>query len=92
MPSLQRRIEERKPDRNQFRAIYQSHRWHEYSRKYLKANRLCVQCLAEGKTTISQCTDHILPMSQGGAIWDPANHQALCLQHHSKKTKEERKI
>lgn len=73
------------------RDVYNSHRWHEYSRQYRKKHRLCVECLRENKTTISECVDHIIPIEQGGDIWNPSNHQALCNHHHSIKTREEQK-
>jgi 5-methylcytosine-specific restriction protein A len=93
MPTLNRRKEERPTNHKQGknnRAFYQSHRWHEYSRQYRKKNRLCVLCEAQGKTTLSQCVDHILSIEKGGDMWNPSNHQALCTSCHSKKTKEER--
>ena len=30
--------------------------------------------------------DHILPIEDGGAMYDEANLQALCKPHHSRKT------
>lgn len=91
MPTLNRRREDQpKRQGKNNRAFYQSHRWHEYSRQYRKKNRLCVICLKEGKTVLSQCVDHILPIEEGGDMWNPSNHQALCTHHHSIKTKEER--
>ena len=30
--------------------------------------------------------DHVLPMADGGAMYDEANLQALCKSHHSQKT------
>jgi 5-methylcytosine-specific restriction protein A len=46
-------------------------------------------CLKEGKTVLSQCVDHIIPITQGGEIWNMDNMQALCNSHHSQKTKQE---
>jgi 5-methylcytosine-specific restriction protein A len=84
---LRRRTEERykRPKRKD---PHQTHRWHSYSRQFLKRpeNRLCVQCKKEGKVILSQCTDHIIPISAGGSMWDSTNHQALCNSCHSKKT------
>ena len=89
MPTLKR--SEKRERRDDFRVIYQSSRWHRYSKAYLKIHRLCVICLKEGKTVIAQCTDHRIPMAQGGDIWNPDNHQALCFKHHNSKTKQENK-
>ena len=30
--------------------------------------------------------DHILPLEDGGAVYDEANLQPLCKPHHSRKT------
>jgi 5-methylcytosine-specific restriction endonuclease McrA len=30
-------------------------------------------------------TDHIIPISEGGAMWDERNHMALCNLHHNQK-------
>lgn len=35
--------------------------------------------------------DHIVPISEGGAMWDKDNLQVLCVDCHRKKTAEERK-
>lgn len=72
---------------------HQTHRWHEYSRQYLKQpeNRLCKMCKEQGHTTLSQCTDHIIPITQGGSMWDSTNHQPLCHKHHNQKTANENK-
>lgn len=93
MPTLNRRKEISAPrqGRNN-RAFYQSYHWHEYSRQYRKNHRLCVMCLEEGISKISECVDHIIPMEQGGDPWNPDNHQALCISHHNQKTKTERKV
>lgn len=45
---------------------------------------LCVQCGA-----IATDLDHIVPIEQGGAIWDRSNHQSLCRSCHSAKTSAE---
>jgi 5-methylcytosine-specific restriction endonuclease McrA len=89
MPTLKRRVERVEQRNKPNKKVYQSSRWHSFSLSFRKANRLCVECLKEGKTVLSQCADHIIPIQQGGPIWDESNMQALCLSHHSKKTKEE---
>ena len=30
-------------------------------------------------------TDHIVPISDGGAMWDERNHMAMCNFHHNRK-------
>jgi 5-methylcytosine-specific restriction protein A len=92
MAILNRRIEPKinRQGKNN-RVFYNSHRWHEYSRQYRKKNRLCITCLDKGLTVLSQCVDHIVRIEEGGDMWNPNNHQALCTACHSIKTKQERK-
>jgi len=92
MANLTRRTEPRdkRPGSNN-RELYQLHRWHKYSIQYRKLNRLCVICLREGVTQISECVDHIVPITEGGSVWDSDNHQALCIKCHNTKTKSEQK-
>ncbi len=94
MPTLRARNNNLPPRRHKpNKEIYQSSRWHRESKAFLKLphNRLCRHCLNEGKTTLSRCTDHIIPISEGGSIWDRSNWQGLCLTHHSQKTSKENK-
>lgn len=87
MPSLNRRNEPQpKRQGGNNRKIYQSARWHRTSKQHRKANPLCVMCLKEGITKLAEELDHIVPIEEGGAIWDTTNHQGLCKSHHSKKT------
>lgn len=37
------------------------------------------RCVQEGRTTAAECTDHIIPLRQGGSMWNPSNHLSLCL-------------
>ena len=48
-----------------------------------RANGLCVMCLEEGRTTVANTADHIIPIRQGGARFDLRNGQALCATCHS---------
>jgi 5-methylcytosine-specific restriction protein A len=47
---------------------------------------LCVIHQREGRIVPAEEIDHIVPISQGGAIWDEANWMAICKSHHSAKT------
>jgi 5-methylcytosine-specific restriction protein A len=67
-------------------------RWARYSKAWLKKYPLCgmrrdgqinneyrrPECIARGPVQ-AECVDHIRAASLGGAFWDPANHQSLCL-------------
>jgi 5-methylcytosine-specific restriction enzyme A len=66
-------------------------RWARYSRRYLRAHPLCVACTADGLIAQATAVDHIVPIRQGGAMWDPRNHQALCHDCHTRKTGRERR-
>lgn len=52
-------------------------------------NHLCVVCYAEGKITKAHAVDHIVNKAQGGTD-ELSNLQAICFDHHQKKTREER--
>lgn len=58
-------------------------------RVYLRDGRACVLCgvvLAEGEFE----TDHIVPLSQGGAPLDESNLRTLCVRCHARKSARER--
>ncbi|AGO16839.1 HNH endonuclease signature motif containing protein [Glaesserella parasuis] len=66
------------------------HRWTKYRAEYLKHNPLCVMCLAKGSYTPATVIDHIKPVQNGQAdplFWVMSNHQALCRDCHSYKTR-----
>lgn len=96
MTFLKRRTEP-KPEvrRDPYRHIYQSARWHRFSKNYIKANPLCNTCLKEGKTESSEVTDHIVPLviwiPQGGDPYDLTNLQPLSKVCHNRKTAEDNK-
>ena len=50
---------------------------------------LCVQCLAEGRTTPATVYDHVQAMSAGGSRVDMCNAQGLCEECHNRKTAKE---
>lgn len=47
---------------------------------------LCQVCLRNSKITQFNAVDHIVPLSQGGSIDDPANLQCICNKCHAEKT------
>jgi len=64
-----------------------SARWDRYSRAFLALHPLCVRCLAQGRTTASQVTDHITPhRGDRELFWNRGNLQALCKSCHDTKT------
>jgi 5-methylcytosine-specific restriction protein A len=66
-------------------------RWREKVRTpWLRAHPLCVQCEAEGRVTLANEVDHIIP-HRGDAelMWNENNLQSLCRTHHATKTARE---
>lgn len=54
----------------------------------LRAQPLCVDCLAEARVTASTTPDHIVPLSMGGTDTDD-NIRCLCAEHHRVRTNEQ---
>lgn len=42
-------------------------------------------CVAEGRWERATVTDHIRALRDGGALFDPANHQSLCTRCNTRK-------
>lgn len=59
--------------------------WMEIRARWLRANPLCCVCEAEGKITVADEVDHIVPLSVGGRD-DESNYQSLCKPCHAVKT------
>lgn len=57
----------------------------------IRANILAAQplCSAPGCRELATELDHIVPVSQGGAVWDEENLAGLCTAHHAAKTARE---
>ena len=62
--------------------------WSWYRQEFLEQYPICVECGLEKSTDV----DHVIALSLGGDMWDPGNHQALCLQCHKQKTAEDRRM
>lgn len=62
--------------------------WMERRASWLRDHPLCAHCDAEGRTTLAQEVDHIIPLWKRGAD-DQSNYQSLCIDHHKAKTAEE---
>src|SRR5262249_48624279 len=63
-------------------------RWATYSQACRRANPLCKRCESNGRLTLSQMVDHIVPVESGAdpLFWAADNHQALCWPCHRIKT------
>lgn len=77
---------------NDNHSIYNSKRWKDCRKKGLIAEPFCVECIKEGKplhNCMGLVRDHIVPINQGGDIYDLKNHQTLCARHHNIKSANE---
>ena len=62
-------------------------RWRRARKAFLAKHPVCVQCEREGKLAAASVVDHIRPHRGDLALfWDINNWQALCKQHHDRKT------
>lgn len=48
-------------------------------------------CARDGRRTIARLVDHIVPIIDGGSMWDETNLQSLCYPCHFAKTDAERR-
>ena len=86
------RCEEHKPKDNRPNSSARGydHKWSKYREQYLKHHPLCVMCLEQGKYTPATVIDHIKPVENGQSdplFWVASNHQPLCRDCHSYKTR-----
>jgi 5-methylcytosine-specific restriction endonuclease McrA len=86
---------EQKYERNRhdepFRHAQRTWRWTQYSKRWLDRHPFCGEradgerhpdqsrCTREGLIVAARVTDHIIPTSKGGSMWNPKNHQSLCV-------------
>ena len=73
-----------RPKENYDRKPYDKASWRKYSIIYRKKHPFCSKC-----SKFADHVDHIVPISEGGSIWNPENHQSLCISCHGKKTRKE---
>jgi 5-methylcytosine-specific restriction enzyme A len=70
--------------------LYNSRKWRNFRKEYLRNHPICLHCEDEGSVRPAQVVDHIKPVRLGGEIYDVNNLQALCHNHHNKKSAKER--
>lgn len=70
----------REPRQRGHRALYRTKRWRVLRRRVLREQPIC-PC---GELTRE--VDHIIPVEDGGPMWDRANLQAFCPRCHARKT------
>ncbi|MGM0561054.1 MAG: HNH endonuclease signature motif containing protein [Pseudomonadota bacterium] len=62
--------------------LYDRQRWHRCRARKLSRTPVCEGC----EQRPSRHVDHIKPLSEGGAAYDPANWMSLCVACHNAKT------
>ena len=65
-------------------AFYNSKAWREASAAFKRQHPLCINF--DEYHGASAITDHIVPIRDGGAVWDVDNWQALCIKCNARKT------
>jgi 5-methylcytosine-specific restriction protein A len=67
------------------------YKWQQSRKIFLAQHPLCERCKAEGKVTVAEVVDHIIPHKGDMKLfWDTKNWSALCKWHHdSVKQREE---
>ncbi|MEN9760117.1 MAG: hypothetical protein RL676_1268 [Pseudomonadota bacterium] len=69
--------------------FYQSRDWRTLRSAVLREHPLCVVCKAKDRLVAAAVVDHVVPLKDGGARFDRANLQPLCVSCHNRKTARE---
>jgi len=59
--------------------------WYKVSKRYRMKHPVCEAC----NSAPTECTDHIIPLVEGGDKYAEENLQALCVPCHNAKTRRE---
>lgn len=70
--------------------FYQSAQWRAVRAAFLRQHPLCCACEQRGRVVPAVVVDHVVPIKQGGARFDPKNLQSLCVSDHNAKSAKER--
>ena len=69
--------------------FYKSAQWRAVRAAFLRQYPVCGVCAARGRVVAAVVVDHVVPVKDGGARFDVANLQALCVTCHNRKTAQE---
>ena len=69
--------------------FYKSAQWRAVRAVFLREHPVCSLCAARGRVVAAVVVDHVVPVKDGGARFDVANLQALCVTCHNRKTAQE---
>ena len=64
--------------------IYPSSYWRQVRAQHLASEPLCRTCKAEGRLTAADTVDHVIPVKDGGSVYDDDNLRSLCASCHSR--------
>ncbi|MEL6968829.1 MAG: hypothetical protein AAFZ63_22590 [Bacteroidota bacterium] len=65
--------------------FYNSWKWRQRSIRNRQLNPLCEVAEAAEETREADVTDHLIPISEGGARWDDRNLMSMSHHYHHKK-------
>lgn len=71
-----------RPERDK---LYYSKQWKKISKLYRQSHPLCEECERNGRITPAYLVDHIVPIEDGGSMWEWDNLQSLCIVCHNRK-------
>ena len=81
----------REKDRNSAAKRGYNRKWQKTSKRFLKKNPLCSECLKIGRTEPAVVVDHIEPhRGDMKKFWNKENWQGLCISHHNQKSAKEK--
>lgn len=69
------------------RKIYDSRRWRNFRKMFIQKNPVCKE---KDCTQAAVFADHIIPISEGGPVYDEDNIQGLCPSCNGRKTRLQR--
>jgi 5-methylcytosine-specific restriction protein A len=69
--------------------FYHTAQWQRLRASVLTAQPLCRTCEEQGLVVAAILVDHIVPVKDGGPMWDTANLQPLCNLCHERKSVDE---
>lgn len=70
--------------------FYNSQQWRKTAKQYRQLNPLCEVSKHFKETVAAQMVDHLIPINQGGAKYDPRNLMSMCHKLHNKKSGKEK--
>lgn len=73
--------------RGSFRQRGYSSAWDALSKAWRFEHPLCAPCEREGRVTVAEMVDHIVPVKQAPErLLDRSNLESMCLEHHARKS------